>query len=56
MNLFFFFGTFFSFKIRKWFFDAIGLANPKDDAAESRKKYEFEDEVLAWRIKLRKEK
>lgn len=43
-------------KVRKWLFSLIGLANPKDEAAESRPKYDFADEVLAWRIKLRKEK
>ena len=34
----------------------IGLQNPKEEAIESRRKYDFGDEVLAWRIKLRKER
>ena len=44
------------FKVRKWLFSLLGLSNPKDEATESRPKYDFADEVLAWRIKLRKEK
>lgn len=47
---------FLSFKVRKWLFSFIGLASPKDEAVESRRKYDFADEVLAWRIKLRKER
>ena len=34
----------------------IGVQNPKEEAVESRRKYDFGDEVLAWRIKLRKER
>ena len=43
------------FQVRNWLFSKIGLANPKDESAESRRKYDFGNEVLAWRIKLRKE-
>ena len=34
----------------------IGVQNPKEEVVESRRKYDFGDEVLAWRIKLRKER
>lgn len=34
----------------------VGLQNPKEEAIESRRKYDFGDEVLAWRIKLRRER
>ncbi|CAH3115196.1 unnamed protein product [Porites lobata] len=43
-------------KVRNWFFTMVGLQNPKEGAIESRRKYDFGDEVLAWRIKLRKER
>ncbi|KAK2548974.1 hypothetical protein P5673_030723 [Acropora cervicornis] len=43
-------------KVRNWLFSIIGLKNPKDEAADSQRKYDFQDEILAWRIKLRKEK
>ena len=45
-----------SFKVRTWFLSMIGVQNPKDEAVDSRKKHDFGDEVLAWRIKLRKER
>ena len=45
-----------SFKVRSWFLSMIGVQNPKKEAVESRRKYDFGDEVLAWRIKLRKER
>ena len=44
------------FQVRNWLFSLIGLRNPKDESAQSRKKYDFNNEVLAWRIKLRKER
>ena len=43
------------FKVRTWLLSIIGVQNPKEEAVESRRKYDFGDEVLAWRIKLRKE-
>lgn len=43
-------------QVRNWLFTMIGLQNPKEKAIESRRKYDFGDEVLAWRIKLRKER
>ena len=42
--------------VRNWFFTMVALQNPKEEAIESRRKYDFGDEVLAWRIKLRKER
>ena len=42
--------------MRSWFFTMVGLQNPKEEAIESRRKYDFADEVLPWRIKLRKER
>ena len=42
--------------MRNWLFSLIGLRNPKDESAQSRRKYDFNNEVLAWRIKLRKER
>lgn len=47
---------YFLFKVRSGFFSIIGLKNPKDQAADSRQKYDFQDKILAWRIELRKEK
>ena len=44
------------FQVRNWLFSLIGLRNPKDESAQSRRKYDFNNEVLAWRIKLRKER
>ena len=43
-------------QVRNWLFTTIGLQNPKEEAIECRRKYDFRDEVLAWRIKLRKER
>ena len=43
-------------QVRNWLFTMIGLQNPKEESIESRRKYDFGDEVLAWRIKLRKER
>lgn len=43
-------------QVRNWLFTMIGLLNPKEEAIESRRKYDFGDKVLAWRIKLRKER
>ena len=45
-----------SLKVRNWLFNMIGLRNSKEEAIESRRKYDFGDEVLAWRIKLQKER
>ena len=36
-------------QVRNWLFTMIGLQNPKEEAIESRRKYDFGDEVLAWR-------
>ena len=44
------------FQVRNWLFSLIGLRNPKDESAQSRRKYGFNNEVLAWRMKLRKER
>ena len=44
------------FQVQNWLFSLIGLRNPKDESAQSRRKYDFNNEVLAWRIKLRKER
>ena len=44
------------FQVRNWLFSLIGLRNPKDESAQSRRKYDFNNEVLAWRMKLRKER
>lgn len=43
-------------KVRNWLFSLLGLHNRKDEALDSRRKHDFVDEVLAWCIKLRKEK
>ncbi|XP_078356075.1 uncharacterized protein LOC144640893 [Oculina patagonica] len=43
-------------KVRDWLLELIGMNDPKTEAAVSRKKYDFKEEVLAWRIKLRKER
>jgi len=32
------------------------MNDPKEDAGVSRKRYDFKEEVLAWRIKLRRER
>ncbi|XP_068748512.1 uncharacterized protein [Montipora capricornis] len=42
--------------VRDWLLKLIGMRDPKTEAAVSRKKYDFKEEVLAWRIKLRKER
>ena len=44
-----------SLYVRNLFFTMVGLQNPKEEAIESRRKYDFGHEVLVWRIKLRKE-
>ncbi|KXJ24435.1 hypothetical protein AC249_AIPGENE22621 [Exaiptasia diaphana] len=43
-------------KIRGWLFRIIGLKDPKDDASISTKRYDFHEEVMAWRVKLRRER
>lgn len=34
-------------KVQNWLFSLIGLRNPKDESAQSRRKYDFNNEVLA---------
>ena len=45
-----------SFQVHDWLLNLIGMNDPKTEAAVSRKKYDFKEEVRAWRIKLRRER
>lgn len=44
------------FQLRTWLFKIVGMKDPKEDAVVARREYNLESEILAWRIKLRRER
>ena len=48
--------AFYTFQLRLKLFSWCGLTDPKSEAEREKRKDSLENEVLAWRLKLRKEK